>query len=179
MLSTLSHGSFANVAFESFSVSLTDNGPLLSFQGRSYLTDNGPLLSFQGRSYMVPFPRLSPQGEWCSYVLGFVPAGNVSSSSTLQIFQDTSHLWWLLCLAVYLLSHFSSLWHVHRSFQGGSRPLAHSSLGFPINVKMWLTSDQLWFLILCWYIVVKTIQKLWTFSSFFFSFSLSPSPVDR
>ena len=36
MLSTLSHRSLASVAFESFRVSLTDNGPVLSFQGRSY-----------------------------------------------------------------------------------------------------------------------------------------------
>ena len=105
---------------------------------------------FKEDHIVIPFPCLSPQGEWCSYVLGFVPAGSVSSSSTLQIFQDTSHLWWLLCLTVCLLGHFSSLWRVHRSFRGGSRPLAHSSLGFPINVKMWLTCDQLWFLILCW-----------------------------
>ena len=35
---------------------------------------------------------LSPPGDqWCD-VLGFVPAGNVSSFSTLQIFRETSHL---------------------------------------------------------------------------------------
>ena len=34
------------------------------------------------------FPRLSPPGDrWCD-VLGFVPAGSVSSFSTLQIFRE-------------------------------------------------------------------------------------------
>ena len=34
------------------------------------------------------FPLLSPPGDrWCD-VLGFVPAGNVSSFSTLQIFRE-------------------------------------------------------------------------------------------
>ena len=44
---------------------------------------------------------LSPPGDqWCD-VHGFVPASSVSSSLTLQIFWDTSHLRWLLCLTVY------------------------------------------------------------------------------
>ena len=46
----------------------------------------------------------SPQGSWWWDVLGYVPAGSVSSSSTLQIFWDTNHLRQLLCLPVYLLS---------------------------------------------------------------------------
>ena len=55
------------------------------------------------------FPRLSPPGHrWCD-VLGFVPAGSVSSFSTLQIFRKTSHLWGLLCPPVYLLGHLPSL----------------------------------------------------------------------
>ena len=61
------------------------------------------------------FPRLSPPGNrWCN-VLGFVPVGSVSSSSTLQIFRDASHLWGLLCPPVYLLGHFPSLWHVQEN----------------------------------------------------------------
>ena len=43
------------------------------------------------------FPRLSPPGDRGRDVLGFVPAVSVSSSSTLQIFRDASHSWWLLC----------------------------------------------------------------------------------
>ena len=35
---------------------------------------------------------LSPPGDrWCD-ILGFVPAGSVSSFSTLQIFREASHL---------------------------------------------------------------------------------------
>ena len=37
---------------------------------------------------------------------GFMPAGGVSSSSTLHIFWDESHSWWLLCQPVCLLGHF-------------------------------------------------------------------------
>ena len=37
----------------------------------------------------------------------------VTSSSTHQIFWDSSHLWWLLCSPVYYLhGHFSSLRHI-------------------------------------------------------------------
>ena len=40
----------------------------------------------------LPFPRLSHPGDrWCC-VVGFVPAGSVSSSSPLQIIQHTKHL---------------------------------------------------------------------------------------
>ena len=52
------------------------------------------------------FPRLSPPGDRWRDVLGFVPAVSVSSSSTLQIFRDASHSWWLLCPHVYLLGRF-------------------------------------------------------------------------
>ena len=56
--------------------------------------------------------------QWCD-VLGFAPTGSVSSSSTLQTFQDVSHLWWLPCPTVYLISHFPWLTSqgqcIHRS----------------------------------------------------------------
>ena len=52
------------------------------------------------------------QGDlWCD-VLGFVLAGSVSSSSTLQIFRDASRLWWLPRPPVYLLCRFLWLRHV-------------------------------------------------------------------
>ena len=55
------------------------------------------------------FPCLSPPSDkWCD-VLGFVPAGTVSNSSTLQIFSDANNLWWLLFPPVYLLIDFPSL----------------------------------------------------------------------
>ena len=37
-----------------------------------------------------------PGDGWCDF-LGFVPTDRVSSSSTLQIFRGTFHLWWLVC----------------------------------------------------------------------------------
>ena len=82
--------------------------------------------------------HLSPPGDrWCD-VLGFVPAGSVWSSSTLQIFRDTSHLWCLLFPPVYLLGNFPSLQHVQGStstkiFEGGCRPLTNSSLGLAFH----------------------------------------------
>ena len=59
-----------------------------------------------------PFPRLSPPGDWWRDVLIFVPAGSVSSSSTLEIFCYTNHLRWLHGPPVYLLGHFPSLRHI-------------------------------------------------------------------
>ena len=61
--------------------------------------------------------------------------GSVSSSSALQIFQGASHLWWLLCPTVYLLSHFLWLWHLQGNtstgvFKGGCPTLTSDSLGF-------------------------------------------------
>ena len=68
-------------------------------------TDDGPLSPFQARSASASSLRLSPCSLCCD-VLGFVPAGNVSISSTLQTSREASHLRWLLCSPVYLLSHF-------------------------------------------------------------------------
>ena len=97
-----------------------------------------PSLVLSGKIvYRFFFPRLSPPGDrWCD-VLGFVTAGSVSSSSTLLIFQEASHLWGLLCPPVYHLGNFLSLWHVQSStptavFEGGRGPLTRSSLGFSL-----------------------------------------------
>ena len=84
------------------------------------------------------FPHLTPPGNWWYDVLGFVPAGSVSRSSTLQIFWDASHVWWLLCLPVYLLSHFPSP-------QGSTYTKVdvehwHASLGFPFHI--WHTQRE-------------------------------------
>ena len=43
------------------------------------------------RALAAPSHASSPGDRWCD-VLGFVPVGSVSSSSTLQIFRDVSHL---------------------------------------------------------------------------------------
>ena len=70
------------------------------------LMDDGPLSSFQGRlsndsSFHAPLLKaIDGVVSW--------DTGCVSSSSTLQIFRDASHLWWLLCPPIYLLGHFPS-----------------------------------------------------------------------
>ena len=65
-------------------------------------------------------------------------AGSISSFSTLQIFQEASHIWGLLCQPVYLLDRCPSLWHVQGStptgvLEAGCGPSTHSSLCFPFH----------------------------------------------
>ena len=93
MLSTRSLRSFPNVAFETV-----------------------PMFVWLTKALSRPFKedRLALIPRWCD-VLGFAPAGNVSSFSTLQIFREARRLWWLLCPPVYLLGHFSSLRYVQGS----------------------------------------------------------------
>ena len=113
--------------------------PLKRFQCSSDLQWPSSLVLSKKILWRFVFPRLSPPGDrWCG-VLGFVPAGSVSSSSTLQIFREASRLWGLLCPLVYLFGHFPSLRHVQGStptdvFEGGCRPLTHSSLGLCVLV---------------------------------------------
>ena len=78
------------------------------------LIEDGTLSSFQGRLSSAS----SFHTSWCD-ALGFVPACSVSSSSTLQLFQEASHLWGLLCPPVCLLGYFSSLRHVQGSAPTG------------------------------------------------------------
>ena len=48
--------------------------------------------SFQGRSLAAAFVCHSPSDRrWCD-ILDFVPAGSGSSSLTLEVFKDVSHL---------------------------------------------------------------------------------------
>ena len=72
--STPSLGSSRNVAFQTVPMFV--------------LIDDGPLSSLSRKiDERFFFPRLaSPADRWC------VPAGSVSSSSTLQIFREASHL---------------------------------------------------------------------------------------
>ena len=90
--------------------------PFLSFprrclwnSSRARVINNGdPVSSFLMKIVeRFLFPRLSPPGDRWRDVLGFVPAGSVSSSSTLQIFfRGANRSWWLLCPQVYLLGRF-------------------------------------------------------------------------
>jgi len=71
--------------------------------------------------------RALPDDWWCD-VLGFVPAGSVSSSSTHQIFRDVRHSWWLLCHPVCLLGYYLWLLYIKGStstgdLEGGCRTL--------------------------------------------------------
>ena len=93
MRSTPSLRSFSNVAFETV--------PTLV---RLTMTLSRKIIE------RILFLCLSPpDNRWCD-VIGFVPTGSVSNSSTLQISRDASFLWWLLkkmfCPPVYLLCHF-------------------------------------------------------------------------
>ena len=81
------------------------------------------------------FPRISPPGDrWCN-VLGFVPEGSVSSSSTLQIFQEANHLWWLLYPPVCRLGRHVQDNCIRRSWrQSMARTIACTGVGG----KAWL-----------------------------------------
>ena len=76
----------------SSNVRLNDDGPLSSFQGRSSSASHFHASLLQAVDGVMP-----------------LPAGGVSRSSTLQIFREASHLWWLLCPSVYLLGHYPSV----------------------------------------------------------------------
>ena len=68
-----------------------------------------PLKEDRLSAYTLPMPLsvpLSPPGDRWRDVLGFVLAGSVSRSSTLQIFRDAIRLRRLLSPPVYLLCHF-------------------------------------------------------------------------
>ena len=75
------------------------------------------------------FPHLSPPGDWWF----------VSSSSTLQNFRDSSHLWWLLCL----LSQFLPLRHVKGStpaevYKAAHWILTHDQSAFPFHFPLYV-----------------------------------------
>ena len=124
MHSTLPLRSFPNVAFEMV-----------------------PLFIWLTMALSHPFKKcLSPPGDqWCD-VLGFVHAGSVSSFPTLQIVQEASHLWGLLCPLVYVPGCFPSLQHVQGSthtgvFKDRCRPSTYSSLGFPFHLSLFVVDD--------------------------------------
>ena len=106
---------------------------------RSECSPTLPLKQFQCSSDLILtekifkhflFPRLSSSGDrWCD-VLGFVPTGSVSSSSTFQIFRDAHHLWWSLPACLCALSFPS----VESSTQQVKDRLVWNMKVFPCNL---------------------------------------------
>ena len=77
--------------------------------------------------------------DQCCDVLGFVCICSVSSSSTLQIFWDASHLWWLLCPPICQLGHRASITPAcpeqlqpHRGFRRWMSTIDTFQSGLPI-----------------------------------------------
>ena len=114
------------------------------------LIEDGPLSSFQGRSSGASSFNASLLQAISGMMFLALPAGSVSSFSTLQIFREASHLWGLLCPPVVLLGRFPSLLHIQDStppgvFEGGCRPSTHSSLGFSFHFSLLVASAlNLW-----------------------------------
>ena len=106
-------------------------------------------------------PRFSMRSMTMVWSLGFVPAGRVSISSTLQIFREAiSHLWGLLCPLVYRPCSVISLWIHSRTFHSRMITVVRGT-----GSVRWVTSPFLvtavcnvWFLALC-FSVSRTTQK--------------------
>ena len=128
--------------------SLSDVSPMLPLKRFQCSSDRRrPSLVLSRKIvWLFLFQRPSPPGDQWYDVLGLLPAGGVSSFSTLQIFREASHLWGLLCPPIVLLSRFPSLRHFQGStptgvFEGGCGPLIHSSLGFPFYFSLFVASS--------------------------------------
>ena len=98
------------------------------------LTDDGLFSPFQGRSSSSSsfYASLLQVIDGTMY---FKPAGNVSSSSTFQIFRDASHLRWLLFSPVHLLGHFSLVCpgqYIYRNLRNWMSNINIGQYGFPI-----------------------------------------------
>ena len=90
---------------------------------------------------------------------------SVSSSSTLQILREASHLWGLLCQPVYLLGRFAPLRHVHRSFRRWMATIDpfHSGLSIPsAHVLCSPIKINLLFDLSCVYIWIWITLSLWS-----------------
>lgn len=81
-----------------------------------------------------------PGYRWLRDVLGFVPAGGVSSFSTLHIIRDASHFGWLLCPPVCLLSYFAWFRHVQNKgvFEGQCWILSQANIDFQFHFSLFL-----------------------------------------
>ena len=106
--------------------SVSSSSILLS-QAPQCLLDDSLFSSFQQIVECLLFPRLSPPGNQCCDVLGFVPTGSVSSSSILKAFHDGSHLWLLLHQHVQYIC--MNLWR----WITDCRALTHANLSFPFH----------------------------------------------
>ena len=119
---------FSSVQLEM--VSMRSEKPLCALPSLLEVSTTSPLKQFQCLSdWRCPslvlsrkivsrflFPSLSPPGDWWCDVLRFVPAGSVSSSSTLHIFREARYLWGLLCPRSGQVDRFISvcvcvIWH--------------------------------------------------------------------
>ena len=135
-----------------------ENGPHVAFETVPILVSLAMVLPRPNTRYIgvadhCLFLRLSPPGNWWCDVLGFVNAG-CTSSSTLQIFQNACHWWWLLCPPLNLLNHFPWLQHVLDSrstgvFENGCRALSRASLDFPFHFLQ-QSSSSLWEWLFVW-----------------------------
>ena len=123
-----------------------------------------------------PFLCLSPLGEpWCD-VFGLVPTYSISSSSTLLISWDASHIWWLLCPPVRVLVHFPWLQPVDESahrgvFGSGNGMSSHALLCFPFCFCLfsshWIYENTC----MCMYRVHTVFEGLWKFGENHLPFS--------
>ena len=79
--------SFPDVAFETPNpnIDLIDDSSFPSSKGGSSSAGSPP-------PHPPPLHLSPPSNRWCN-VLGFVPAGSVSNSSTLQIFREAGQLY--------------------------------------------------------------------------------------
>ena len=101
-------------------------------QNNVRLTNDGPFSPLKKIVKRFLFPRLSNPGDRWSDVLGFVPTGSVSRSSTLQIFRDAINSFVVVAwpTPVHPLSHSRRLQHPQDSastgvLERGCRTLTH------------------------------------------------------
>ena len=107
--------------------------------------DDGPLSSFQGRSSSASFFHASLL-QAIDGVMSVALCPQVVSQAPqhCRFSEKASQLWGLLCPPVYLLGRFPSLRQASTPrgvFEGGCRPLTHSSPGFLFHFSLFVTSS--------------------------------------
>ena len=130
-------------------VCMRSDKPICAPPRLSEVSPTLPLKRFQCHSFRLalPFQCLSPpRDRWCD-VLGFVPTGSVSSFSTLQIFQEASHLCGLLCPPVCLSFPFTPACpgqYTHRSFRRWMSIIDTVHSGLPIPCCVFIPETHTW-----------------------------------
>ena len=121
--------------WNSSKVRLIDNGPLLSFQGRSSNASSFHTSLLQVIDGVMPL-------AFCLQVVSQAPSDLPRHKPLVMAALPSSIS---LSIHIYLLGHFPLLWHVQGStprgvFRGGHWPLTHSSLQFAqqANFITWL-----------------------------------------